>query len=519
MKILLRYFAFIGLAIALMFGTGCAGKGEAGKDSGRVEVDQEVLEEIEQALGDEGGSEKASREEILARKKAREEAKRKAEARKQAEEQARAERSARETRTTDPEIIRLRETCKRCDFYLTEKNLDKALENAKALVVERPTASDSHLVLGIIHRKRGELEDAVKAQQQALKLDPSNELAAANLAIAYRYQGAFEKAADFYDKYLKRYPDATQMHYNAGVFYELYVGDAPKALGHYVTYLRKGGEREEEVNGWVTTLARLMDIERPLTPGKGSPNAAEYLASIGKGPSVTNKPETTPEEPVVEETPAEVGEAAAEGGEDAAGGAVPVAAADGSSDAAAAGSAGAEAAAGGADESTQAAAAGASTAGGAAAAGGAVAGTAAVEAGKPLVVFYPLGVTKGESVEDTVDGATEAVRKALGDKGELVTPAALAEIETRKGWQGKCDAWKCQVAVGGEAGADLVVHGRLAKLKGVWHVQLLGFDLKNKRKTEERVSVPESEGTAKLFGELNAAAGRLMKWRADASQS
>lgn len=461
--------ALLALFLALQGTLGCAPK-EATTEEGpdRIEIDKGFLQE---ALGDEAGEgSQLSREEILKRKEEREAAQQKAAEVEQAaaKQDAAAEVGERKrARGSDPDYGKLQTYCKRCGFLLDENNLEGALKEAQALVAARPTAPDGHVVLGIVYRKMGKLEEAIKEYEEALSREPDDEWGVANLGIAYRHSGKFSKAAALYEGFLQRNPKSALVHYNAGILYEVYIGDPVNALKHYMEYLNVGGDRQQEVNSWITVLASDLDLERPMTPGYKPPEEYEAPPSEGQAPAEGSEAQPRQEE--------------GQGGGAAPAAATPAATAD----------------------ATQAAVA-------PAAAAPAPAQSAPPVALVPVkVVLYPIQVTKGEVAPDVLAKANEVFAAAFSKGGNLVDPAAVAQAAQAKGKLSNCNDVQCQLDVTKAAGGEALVHTEMAGAPDAWYVISDYYNPVTNEKLRFKAKVLQSKGADALAAELEKMAGQI----------
>jgi tetratricopeptide (TPR) repeat protein len=73
--------------------------------------------------------------------------------------------------------------------------------------------------LGIVLRKQGRTEEAIKHYFQALRSNPDYALAHYNLGNAYAEQGKTKKAIEAFKQAIRINPDYAQAHYNLGVAY------------------------------------------------------------------------------------------------------------------------------------------------------------------------------------------------------------------------------------------------------------------------------------------------------------
>jgi len=161
--------------------------------------------------------------------------------------------------------------CKQCEFYLTENDLNLALQKADAFVQQYPNTAESYLAKAIVLRRQKKLEDAELEVRRALGFDKDHEWAVVYLALLLRDQGRLKPAVWTLEDYRTRYPNSLPTLYSLGILYEIYAGFKAKALVTYVDYLKRGGTKQKEVNIWIDALSIALGVERPETPGMDKP--------------------------------------------------------------------------------------------------------------------------------------------------------------------------------------------------------------------------------------------------------
>jgi len=71
----------------------------------------------------------------------------------------------------------------------------------------------NHINLGWLYRLSGRTDEAIRHLERARKLDPRNNLAAANLAFAYLDKGMVDQARNVFDDFARRFstlPDSAR---------------------------------------------------------------------------------------------------------------------------------------------------------------------------------------------------------------------------------------------------------------------------------------------------------------------
>ena len=132
--------------------------------------------------------------------------------------------------------------------------LDEAERGFTALAKEHPELGGPHANLGLIHRQRDKLPQAVADLEAAVKASPNQALYFNQLGITYRQQGQFRKAAEAYEKAIELDPNYTSPLLNLGILHDLYLWDGKRALELYDRYLVLSPGGDAVVSKWVADL-------------------------------------------------------------------------------------------------------------------------------------------------------------------------------------------------------------------------------------------------------------------------
>ena len=122
-----------------------------------------------------------------------------------------------------------------------------------ALVKAQPALQPAWYNLGLVALAQQDLTLAAEACEGGLK--------AAATARSYhlcgrvaRASGDLKAAAEAYAAGLKLAPDDAELHLDAGVLAEIYLGQPQQALAHYQAHVAAGGSRSDEAKQWIELL-------------------------------------------------------------------------------------------------------------------------------------------------------------------------------------------------------------------------------------------------------------------------
>jgi Flp pilus assembly protein TadD len=129
--------------------------------------------------------------------------------------------------------------------------------------LSKQQAADVHLALGRSLEKRGDLDQAIAAYQEAEKRDSKRVDAYARLAVLYDHQGKFEESAAQYREALKLEPNNPEIHCDLG--YSLYL---QRRWAEAATDLRKALRIKPDLprahNNLALVLARTNRLDEAL---------------------------------------------------------------------------------------------------------------------------------------------------------------------------------------------------------------------------------------------------------------
>jgi tetratricopeptide (TPR) repeat protein len=128
----------------------------------------------------------------------------------------------------------------------------------KAIAEKYPELSGALYNLGVMEKKRGNIESAKGYLNSAIDRNTNN-LNARNLrALIYRDEGNFSEAEKEYLEIIKIWGGYLTAYKNLGILYDLYMGKFEEALPYYKKYNALVPEADKQVSGWI------VDIERRL---------------------------------------------------------------------------------------------------------------------------------------------------------------------------------------------------------------------------------------------------------------
>lgn len=163
------------------------------------------------------------------------------------------------------------ENDKALDFYNLgikeneSKNHKKALEYFQKAVKEDhdfPFAWDN---IGFTNRALGNYDDALKAYQTSLQIDPTGKMPLQNIPIVYIYKKDYQKAVDAYLDLKKTYLDDPEVDYGIGVIYYDHLKDNQKALDYmckaYNKYTEMKSPYRTDAESIIRNIYQIMSKE------------------------------------------------------------------------------------------------------------------------------------------------------------------------------------------------------------------------------------------------------------------
>jgi len=160
----------------------------------------------------------------------------------------------------------------------------EALDCARRYVEIAPQRCGSHNILGLVFDQLGELQDAVRQYEEALRVSPDCASAQFNLATALGKLGKPEDAIRHYDEALRIRPDYAEAHVDLGVIL-LQQSRVQEAITHFEETLQIDPDCVEAHNGLGTALYQTSRREEAVEQYKQAlrinPEFAEAHNNMG----------------------------------------------------------------------------------------------------------------------------------------------------------------------------------------------------------------------------------------------
>jgi tetratricopeptide (TPR) repeat protein len=156
----------------------------------------------------------------------------------------------------------------RADYEAAVRLLQKAqYQEGIALLVkvteQAPALTAAHIDLGIAYARTGDLDQAETSLLKAVEANPQHPVALNELGLVQRRKGQFAKARASYEAALTQFADFHYAHRNLAILCDLYIGDDPCALEHYMAYSRIVPDDAEVVKWMADLRSRANKKEKP----------------------------------------------------------------------------------------------------------------------------------------------------------------------------------------------------------------------------------------------------------------
>lgn len=124
------------------------------------------------------------------------------------------------------------------------------------LTRKEPNLSTPWVNLAKVYQAQSRGDDAMKALEHAIEVNPNNCPAYNEIGVVARKNGDFSAAEESYLACIRRVPQFREAYLNLGILYELYLGKLTEALDAYRRYQALSDEPDRRVQGWVVDLER-----------------------------------------------------------------------------------------------------------------------------------------------------------------------------------------------------------------------------------------------------------------------
>ncbi|TQV84541.1 tetratricopeptide repeat protein [Aliikangiella coralliicola] len=136
------------------------------------------------------------------------------------------------------------------------KKTGDAIAKLQQLQTTHPEQSGPSYRMARLYMQQKQFEEALKAVNESIKIDPQNYYAHNLKGVVLRELGSFDKAKEAYVTAIDLYPGYPNSHLNLGILADIYLYDLGLAQQHYQAYLDLIGTEDKKVSGWVLDLQR-----------------------------------------------------------------------------------------------------------------------------------------------------------------------------------------------------------------------------------------------------------------------
>lgn len=139
-------------------------------------------------------------------------------------------------------------------------DLEGAAAMLRDIVARAPAAVTPLASLAVVQMRLGHFDEAEKSLNDAIAKQP--EAALYNeLGIVQRQLGRFAEARQSYQQALSLDESFARAHLNLAILCDLYLGELPTAMEHYVRYQELSGEGDKsQVANWIGDLERRLKV-------------------------------------------------------------------------------------------------------------------------------------------------------------------------------------------------------------------------------------------------------------------
>lgn len=167
-----------------------------------------------------------------------------------------------------------------------DKDYQKALIIFQSIASRFPLLSGPLVNEGLIYLEQKKFDDAETVLKQAIKVNAANPYAWNALGMTNRELGKFDDAKKAYQQALTLDPLYARAHFNLGVLADLYLDDLPLALAHYQRYQSLQAAPDKNVAIWIADLTRRSASKAPAQASNDpqNNNSGANAANASKTP-------------------------------------------------------------------------------------------------------------------------------------------------------------------------------------------------------------------------------------------
>jgi tetratricopeptide (TPR) repeat protein len=115
------------------------------------------------------------------------------------------------------------------------------------------------------------MKKAGQALQIAVETNPGDPVAHHQLGLYYRKTGRFEDARKAYERAILLQPNYQMAHLNMGILCDIYLQQPECAITHFEEYLKLAPDEGEKVSLWLADVRQRAGIPAPATASEVKP--------------------------------------------------------------------------------------------------------------------------------------------------------------------------------------------------------------------------------------------------------
>jgi Flp pilus assembly protein TadD len=146
---------------------------------------------------------------------------------------------------------------------VSKGQIDEAIRQYQEAIRLKPDYADAHNNLGAALDKKGQSDEAIRQYQEAIRLKPACAETHNNLGIALLRKGQIDEGISQYQEAIRLKPDYADAHNNLGIAL-VSKGRIDEALGHYQEALRLNPDYAEAHNNLGNALGEKGQIDEAI---------------------------------------------------------------------------------------------------------------------------------------------------------------------------------------------------------------------------------------------------------------